>query len=69
MGENYISHHFDDIRQFARITENRGDDSWCTKQSVLRDNAHYQREAAAHYLPIILIDDKYDVHLDLAQAQ
>ena len=29
---------FNDIKQYANVIEQRIDDTWCTKESVLRDN-------------------------------
>ena len=55
MSEKYIRKHFDDIKKFANIIENRLDDSDCTLQSVLADNAYF-KENAKHF---ILIDDNY----------
>ena len=39
MSENYIRMHFDDIKQFANVIENRLDDEDCTLDNVLKDNA------------------------------
>ena len=39
LSENYIKKHFDDIKKYASVIENRLDDSWCTMESVLADNA------------------------------
>ena len=40
MSKEYIEKHFDDIKHFASVIENRGDDSWCSKEIILRDNIH-----------------------------
>ena len=39
MSERYIKKHFDDIRKFASVIENRGNDEDCTIETVIRDNA------------------------------
>ena len=55
MSEKYIRNHFDDIKKFANVIENRLDDSDCTLQSVLSDNAYFKENAKL----FILIDDNY----------
>ena len=61
--EKYINAHFDDIKKYASVIENRLDDSWCTKESVLEDNANYLSLAQKHGVDYILIDDKYEINL------
>ena len=39
MSNKYITNHFSDIKQYASVVENRGEDEWCTIEMVLRDNA------------------------------
>ena len=65
MSENYIKKHFDDIKKYASIIENRLDDEWCTPESVLADNAQILKLAQKHGVNYILIDDKYQVDIDL----
>ena len=65
MSENYIKNHFDDIKKHASIIENRLDDEWCTLESVLNDNAQILELAQEHKVNYILIDDKYEVNIDL----
>ena len=65
MSENYISNHFDDIKKYANIIENRLDDDWCTLKSVLCDNAQVLELAQKHNVNYILIDDKYEVDIEL----
>ncbi|MDE6722763.1 MAG: AAA family ATPase, partial [Eubacterium sp.] len=40
MSKEYIESHFNDIKKFASIIENRGDDSWCSKEILLKDNIY-----------------------------
>ena len=40
MSEKYIRNHFDDVKKYANIIEERLDDEWCTIENVLDDNAH-----------------------------
>ena len=35
MSENYIKKHFDDIKRYANVIENRMDDEWCISFAVL----------------------------------
>ncbi len=65
MSENYIKNHFSDIRKFASIIENRLDDEWCTLESVLEDNAQVLELAKKHKVNYLLIDDKYEIDIDL----
>ena len=43
MSKAYIERHFSDIKEHASDIEKRIDDTWCTKESVLEDNAEYLR--------------------------
>ena len=62
---NYIKNHFDDIKKYANVVENRLDDSDCTMDSVLADNAEILRLAQMHNANYILIDDKYEIDVEL----
>ena len=55
MSEAYIRRHFSDIM----------DDEWCTLESVLEDNAEILKLAQMHNVNYILIDDKYEINIDL----
>ena len=63
MSEKYIRNHFDDIKKYANIIENRLDDDWCTLESTLEDNAKMLSLAQKHNVNYILIDDKYKIDL------
>ena len=63
MSEAYVEKHFDDIKRYANIIENRVDDD-CTKESVLRDNAEVLRFARNHNVNYVLIDDVYAVDVE-----
>ena len=64
MSEAYIENHFDDIVRYANVIENRVCDD-VTRESVLCDNAEVLRQAKAHGLRCLLIDDKYEVDIEL----
>ena len=64
MSEQYIRNHFDDIKKYANVIENRLDDSWCTMESVLEDNREVLELAQKNDLCYILIDDQYEINID-----
>ena len=63
MSENYIRSHFSDIKKYASVIENRLDDSDCTLESVLKDNALYLELAEKHEAGYIWIDGEYDINI------
>ncbi len=63
MSENYIRNHFDDIKKYASVIENRGDDEDCTLENVLKDNAQVLELAQKHNVDYVLIDDKYEIDI------
>ena len=65
MSENYIKNHFADIKRAASIIEKRLDDEWCTMESVLKDNAQFLELAQKFNANYVLIDDKYEINIEL----
>ena len=65
MTEKYIRNHFADIKKYANVIENRLDDEWCTMESVLADNLEMLTLAREHNVNYILIDDKYEINIEL----
>ena len=65
MSEGYIRSHFSDIKGYANTIENRLDDDWCTLENVLDDNAEMLALAQNHHVNYILIEDKYEIPIDL----
>ncbi|MBR3824362.1 MAG: adenylate kinase [Lachnospiraceae bacterium] len=65
MSESYIKNHFADIKKYANVVENRLDDEWCTLESVLEDNAEILVLAKKYKVKYILIDDKYEINIEL----
>ena len=65
MSEKYIMNHFDDIKKYASIIENRLDDEYCTFQSVLQDNRKTLELAQNYNVNYILIDDSYQLNIEL----
>ncbi len=64
MTENYIRNHFDDIKKYESIIESRLDDV-CTIDSVLKDNAQILQLCKEHNANYILIDNEYQIEIDL----
>ena len=65
MSEKYIKNHFADIKNYANAIENRVDDEWCTKESVIANNAEVLSLAQKYNVNYILIEDKYEINIDL----
>ena len=61
MGERYIRSHFEDIKKYASAIEARLDDSYCTLESVLKDNEEMLRLAKEYGVNYKLIDEKYEI--------
>lgn len=65
MSEKYIERRYEDIKKYANIAEQRTDDSACTKESLLRDNAETLKMCQSHKATYILIEDTYTVDVVL----
>ena len=65
MSEKYIRNHFADIKKYANVIENRGDDTDYTLESVLADNLEMLVLAREYNVNYILIDDKYEINIEL----
>ncbi len=65
MSEEYIRKHFQDIKKYASVIENRLDDECCSLESVLADNARELEMAQKYNVNYLLIDDIYEVDIDL----
>ena len=63
MSERYIRNHFDDIKKYASVIENRLDVSWCTMESVLEDNREVLALAQKHDVSYTLLDEQYKIDL------
>jgi len=63
MSERYIRTRFADIKTYASVIENRPDDSDCTMESVLEDNACCAVRYSAYPDSILLIDEHYETDL------
>ena len=65
MSEEYIRNHFEDIKKYANVIENRLDDESCTLDSVLADNKEILSLAKKHNANYVLIQDKYEINIDI----
>ncbi|MBQ4562343.1 MAG: adenylate kinase, partial [Clostridia bacterium] len=65
MSEEYIRNYFSDIKKYANAIENRLDDEWCTMENVLSENAQMLEFAKKYNVNYILIDDKYEINIEL----
>lgn len=62
MSEDYIKNHFEDIKEYANVIENRIYDIF-SLNDVLADNANVLENAKKHDVDYILIDDKYEINI------
>ncbi len=62
MSENYIKNHFDDIKKYENVIENRLCDD-CTIENVFNDNKNILELAKKYNVNYILIDDKYEIDI------
>ncbi len=62
--ENYIKKYFNNIQKHACIIEKRLDDQYSLEDAI-KDNAQVLKLAKKHNVNYILIDDKYDINVEL----
>lgn len=65
MSENYIKKHFNDIKIYASVIENRLGDEDCNLERVLEDNAQVLELVRKNGVNYILIDNEYKIDIDL----
>lgn len=65
MTRRYITEHFDDIRRFASVIEDRREDEGCTEDFLLWDNERRLRLCREHGYPYFLIDGTYHAEISL----
>ena len=64
MSKDYIENHFSDIKNYASVIENRGDDSDLCKEIILKDNIHNLEMCKEYGCKYILIEDMYNVDFE-----
>lgn len=65
LSREYILSHFDDIKKYACIIEQRLDDDWCTIEMMLEENAKVLNACEKYGTEYILIDGEYKVDIEL----
>lgn len=65
MSKKYISKHFDDMKRYASIIEQRIDDSDFTQENAIKDNEEILQQCQKFGLPYHLIDNEYNLNVDL----
>ena len=69
MSEKYIRKYFSDIKSYANVIESRLDDDYCTMESVLQDNAQFMKLAKEYNVDYVLIDDMYEIEIDIHKGR
>ena len=59
MSEKYIKNHFEEIKSYANVIENRLDDSYLTLENVIKENLQVLKKVQENNLRYILMDDEY----------
>lgn len=67
MSGAYIENHFDDIRKYAGVVENRGEDEGCTPEGIRRENARMLELCHRYGAEYLLIDSEYRVDVENLQ--
>lgn len=65
MTEKYIRNHFNDILKYSNVIEKRLFDSDLTKEVLIEENKKVLDSVKKYHLNYILIDDLYDINIDL----
>lgn len=65
MTRAYIEKHFSDIQKYASAIEERFDDSSCTAEWLIQENEETLRMCKKYGCNYILIEDEYNVEIDL----
>lgn len=66
LSEGYIRKHFDNIKRYANVVENRVDDQGCTLENVLEENAWVWTQVQKHHVNYVLVDEQYEIAIDLS---
>ena len=65
MTEEYINSNYNNIQQYSNIIENRICDENINKEELIRENKYNLEMSKKYNNKYILIDDKYEVNLEL----
>ena len=66
MSESYIREHYSDIKKYASIIEERLDDSDCTLENLISDNAEILEKCHLYGGHYHLIDGRYPLDIELS---
>lgn len=61
MSRNYIEQHFEDIKKYANVIEQRIGGTQCAMEDVLADNAHYLKMCRKYNCDYIRIDHWHNI--------
>ena len=65
MSQNYIKNHYNDLTKYESVIENRLNNEDYTIEGALKENALILTLVKKHNVNYILIDDEYNVDIDL----
>ncbi len=65
MTQSYINNNFDKIKKYANVIESRLDDSYCTIETIRKDNMYNLEMCKQYDCNCILIDKNYEVDIEL----
>lgn len=65
MTQRYLGEHFQDVKRYASVIEDRGDDEGYSKEYLIRDNETRLALCRKYGYPVLLIDSGYDVDWEL----
>lgn len=65
MTKKYIENHFVQIKEYANIIEKRLDDSFCTKEMMIKENDMNLEMCKKYDCKYVLIDEKYEINIKL----
>ena len=68
LSAQYIKAHFSDIQRHACAIEKRRSDGDCTLENILKSNAQYLALAQRYGVNYVLVEDRYEIDLDLSCA-
>nr|MBP3598460.1 adenylate kinase [Eubacterium sp.] len=68
MSKEYIKNHYEAIKKYASVVEERLDDSGCTKEWLLRENQHCLEMCEKHGCKYVWIDEAYEVEQELEKV-
>lgn len=65
MSDDYIDKNFNEIKKYANIIEKRIDDSWCTKEFLIKENRYNFDMCKKYDCNYVLIDNNYPIEFFL----